>query len=93
MNNFYLSPHTSQKSYYGKAIVKTVNDDQFILQSYSTDVCKIVWYEGNAYFMKLWEGYSATTMKHINSFLRFFGFPYGGKTWWYNLPYKKAVKL
>lgn len=93
-NNFYLSPHTSQKSYYKKAIVKPVNDASFVLQSYKTDVCKLFWIDGNAYFVKLWGGYSATSMKHINSFLSFFGFPqYGGKKWWDNLPYGEAVKL
>lgn len=94
MNKFYLSPCTSQKSFYGKAIIKPVSEASFILQSYKTDVCKLFWINGNAYFIKLWGGYSATSMKHINSFLSFFGFPqYGGKKWWDNLPYNVAVKL
>ena len=94
MNNFYLSPCTSQKSFYGKAIVKPVNDASFVLQSYDTNVCKLFWIDGDAFFVKLWGGYSATSMKHINSFLSFFGFPqYGGKKWWDNLPYGEAVKL
>lgn len=34
---------------------------------------------------KLWHGYSATTMRHINSFCDTFGIDGGGKRWWENL--------
>lgn len=33
-------------------------------------------------FVRLWSGYSVTTMRHINSFLDFFGISGGGKAWW-----------
>ena len=66
----YLKPCAdSQKSYYRKAIVKYILDDNIkrvILQSYDTDVC---YYDATDWsFHSLWNGYSKTTMRHINSF-------------------------
>lgn len=74
-----LKPHTSQKSYYGKARVTYYNDGSCILTSYDTDVCKID--KGNN-FVKLWDGYSRTTMKHINSFLALIDYTVDGKKDW-----------
>ena len=36
----------------------------------------------NGNFERLWSGYSATTMRHINSFIDTFGTNGGGKAWW-----------
>ena len=67
------------KSFYGKAkIIETENGEK-VLQSYNTEVCKI---NGNGEFVRMWEGYSATTMRHINSFLLFYDMNGGGKSWW-----------
>lgn len=67
------------KSFYGKAKVIEKDDGEIVLQSYNTEVCKIT---SNGEFVRLWGGYSVTTMRHINSFLVFFGISGGGKTWW-----------
>lgn len=56
---------TTQKSYYGKA---TVIEDRFgskRLKSYNTIVAEIT---KKGEFKRLWEGYSQTTMNHINDF-------------------------
>ena len=53
-----------QKSFYGKATVM-VYDDKMVLKSYDTLVCE---YDGK-FLKKLWNGYSATTQKHINAFI------------------------
>lgn len=66
------------KSFYNKAKVIERDNGDVELKSYSTIVCRI--HKGN--FEKLWDGYSATTMRHINSFLNFYGVPGGGKPWW-----------
>ena len=66
------------KSFYNKAKVIECDNGDVELKSYSTIVCRI--HKGN--FEKLWDGYSATTMRHINSFLDFYGIPGGGKPWW-----------
>lgn len=82
MNNsrFYLSPIDSHKSFYGKAIVKTVPNG-VVLQSYNTDVAACI----NGRFMRLWGDYSATTMRHVNAFAAFCGLDEGGKKWWESL--------
>lgn len=61
---YELIPQNGRKSFYGKAIVTISNGIQ-TLTSYTTDVARIDT-QGN--FEKLWNGYSVTTMNHVNSF-------------------------
>ena len=75
-----LMPNDSHKSFYGKAKV-IENNGVITLRSYNTDVCRIV----NGKFEKLWNGYSATTMRHINAFVDAYCINGGGKKWWDNL--------
>lgn len=66
---------TAQKSFYGKAkVIET--DGETLLQSYDTIVCKI---DKSGKFVRMWSGYSAATMRHINSFIEMFGIEGGGK--------------
>lgn len=71
-----------RKSFYGKAKV-IATGDEISLKSYDTIVC--CWNEKYKTFTKIWNGYSATTMRHINCFLRYIGFMCGGKKWWMSL--------
>lgn len=67
------------KSFYGKAkIIETENGEK-VLQSYNTFVCRIT---AAGRFVRMWGGYSATTMRHVNSFLSFYDMNGGGKSWW-----------
>lgn len=75
---YELIPTTSQKSFYGKARVIEKNGNK-LLQSYNTIVCGI---DNGGSFRRYWAGESATTMKHVNSFLRLFGVAGGGLKWW-----------
>ena len=84
---FKLEPSMNQKSFYGKAVV-TERDGETILRSYKTDVCKIV--DGKLY--KLWNGYSSTTMKHVQAFCDHYGIENGGKAWWDSLPCENNEK-
>lgn len=83
-----------QKSYYGKAHIIFMGDC-IVLKSYETLVMA---YNVKAKTIeKLWPGYSATTMKHITSFIEALhlidydsNFPVdarlqGGKSWWNTL--------
>lgn len=81
MKKYYLPPmgYERAKSFYGKAFVIEKDNGEKVLQSYETEVCKIT---SGGEFVRLWDGYSATTMRHINSFLQFFGIAGGGKSWW-----------
>lgn len=38
----------------------------------------------------MWGGYSATTMRHVNSFLSFYDMNGGGKSWWNMQPVEKS---
>lgn len=67
------------KSFYGKAKVIEKDNGEKVLQSYNTEVCKI---NNNGEFVRLWNGYSVTTMRHVNSFLSFCDMNGGGKSWW-----------
>ena len=72
----------SRKSFYGKALV-IIEGDTATLQSYSTKVARYDMNTGE--FTRLWGGYSATTMRHVNSFLCHMGIDGGGKAWWDSL--------
>lgn len=83
--------YDSRKSFYGKAKVIYDHDhDYIILRSYDTDVCRIENNRTGWKFRRLWEGYSATTMRHVNDFIyQYCPFKYavshGGKKWWDSL--------
>lgn len=80
-NSVYLRPIDSRKSFYGKAIVKTIPGG-VVLQSYNTDVAACI----NGRFIRLWGDYSATTMRHVNAFAAYCGLKdVGGKKWWDSL--------
>ena len=59
-----LQCRDGRKSFYKKAFIIERNDGIY-LKSYDTLVCRIT----HGVFQRLWNGYSATTMRHINSFL------------------------
>lgn len=80
MERYELAPVGSQKSFNGKAYVWDMGNGLKVLQSYQT----LVAYIDNKGFHKLWSGYSATTMKHINSFVGQ-NARSGGKAWWISL--------
>ena len=79
MSKFYLSPIDGRKSFYGKAVVKSIGN-RLVLQSYNTDVAEFD--KDTHTFRRLWDGYSATSMRHINSFVAYCGECGGGKKWW-----------
>ena len=81
MKKYYLSPigNDRAKSFYNKAMVFEKDNGEIVLQSYNTNVCKIT---EDGKFVRLWDGYSVTTMRHINSFLNLVGVAGGGKKWW-----------
>lgn len=88
MSMFYLSPADGRKSFYGKCYVKGC-PGYYALFSYGTLILEYV----NGEIIRQWGGYSATTMRHVNAFMRFLGYDYGGKKWWDSLPINAPVKL
>lgn len=78
-----------EKSFYGKAKVIEQDNGEKVLQSYNTWVCKIT---SCGEFVRMWNGYSVTTMRHVNSFLSFYGINGGGKNWWNAQPVQEPEK-
>lgn len=87
MNNnskIYLNPVDSRKSFYGKCyIVKNPINGMIDCYSYDTRVAS--YNPDNGHFLRRWSGYSATTMRHVNSFAAYCGIKAGGKKWWDSL--------
>lgn len=81
MRIYELTPggYDRAKSFYGKAKVIERDNGEKVLQSYNTFVCRIT---AAGRFVRMWGGYSATTMRHVNSFLSFYDMNGGGKAWW-----------
>lgn len=86
----YVSELTHRKQqYYGKARLVEVysrNNLTIYLISYNTAVAKI---DTNGHFIRLWDGYSATTQKHIDAFMNRFGMRGLCKADWLSLPIGK----
>jgi len=82
-NTIELKPgrYDSVKSFYGKARIRKDDKGGYILTSYNTDVCRI---NRNGSVIRLWDGYSATTMRHVNTFINIYAKDksQGGKKWW-----------
>jgi hypothetical protein len=70
----------------GRAVIIPI-ENGFVLKSYETEVAAIV---GGSFF-KLWNGYSVTTMKHINAFRYYFGFPGMNKREWVEMDTPETV--
>lgn len=65
MNRFELMPNDGRKSFYGKAIVEIDNEGSETLYSYGTP---ILTKRTNGEMVKHWNGWSATTGRHIKAF-------------------------
>ena len=79
-----VTPIGMQKSFYGKAWeILVPEDDAYVLVSYGRNVARLYFtdYE-NGVMIRLWDGYSQTTMRHINSWLQWHGMnPITKKQW------------
>lgn len=88
VNAWELEPTDSHASFYGKAYFLAMSDGSCVLRSYQTNVAYI---DAAGAFHRLWYGYSATTMRHINAFVTtHVGTHDGGKQWWESLPVEDA---
>lgn len=85
MKTYDLPCFDNRKSFNGKA---TVIEEGGVkkLQSYDTIVCKI---NKKGEFIRTWDDYSVTTMRHINSFLEYFNKNKINKKAWEELKVKR----
>ena len=65
METYKLIPTDGRKSFYGKAVVMIDDDGTETLYSYDTPIIKRLVSGG---MIKLWDGWSATTGRHIKAF-------------------------
>lgn len=87
VKRFKLEPiHDNHNSFYNKAVVYEY-EDKIYLNSYATTVACI---DGNG-FHRMWDGYSATSMRHINEFSMQFGDGNTGKAWWTSLEVEENI--
>lgn len=84
-----LRPIDGRKSFYGKAKVVYVNESCFYLVSYDTTVCSL--FPHTMQFVRWWDGYSSTTLRHVNAFRQKYGLPTLSKSEWLAIPIKIPV--
>ena len=91
VKNYELTPTGRQKSFYGKAIIMDYSEDtgNIFLRSYSTVVC--CYNVRTKEFNRIYGGYSATTMRHIDSFRNNYGLNNIGKHMWESLEVNKDI--
>ena len=65
MKMYELTPTNGRKSFYGKAKVLIADDGTETLFSYDTPIIKRT---PAGELVKLWDGWTATTGRHINAF-------------------------
>ena len=65
MRKYELIPNDGRKSFYGKAVVEVADDGSETLYSYGTPIVKKT---AAGELVKLWDGWSATTGRHLKAF-------------------------
>ena len=65
MKKYELIPMTGQKSFHGKAVVVVEDNGTETLYSYGTPIVKRL---VSGELVKMWDGWTATTGKHIKAF-------------------------
>lgn len=79
----YFDTH---KSFYKKAFY-IEHAHGATLYSYGTKILELVYVGNDTYIRKIWNGYSATTQRHINEFVKQFAYKFdSNKKWFENLP-------
>lgn len=65
MKAYELIPTDGRKSFYGKAVVMVEDNGTETLYSYGTPIVKRL---ASGELVKLWQGWTATTGRHIQAF-------------------------
>ena len=72
---FYLKANYNKKKFYkGNPQIVVTDNNERILMSYDTPICL---YDEHGHFIRLWDDYSSTTMRHIKEFIFQYHFMYG----------------
>lgn len=65
MSKYELKPTDGRKSFYGKAVVMVEDNGTETLYSYNTPIIKRL---VSGELVKIWDGWTATTGRHIKAF-------------------------
>lgn len=65
MSKYELKPTNGRKSFYGKAVVVVEDNGTETLYSYGTPIVKRL---VSGELVKMWDGWTATTGRHIKAF-------------------------
>lgn len=65
MSKYELKPTDGRKSFYGKAVVMVEDNGTETLYSYNTPIIKRL---VSGELVKIWDGWTATTGRHIRAF-------------------------
>lgn len=65
MRTYELTPTDGRKSFYGKAVVMVEDNGTETLYSYNTPIIKRL---VSGELVKIWDGWTATTGRHIKAF-------------------------
>ena len=65
MRKYELKPTDGRKSFYGKAVVMVEDNGTETLYSYNTPIIKRL---VSGELVKIWDGWTATTGRHIKAF-------------------------
>ena len=94
VNKIEIRPADGRKSFYGKAkMVQYEGTVYWTVRSYGADVALMrKTEEGMVEVVRLWMGYSHTTMRHINSAMSMLGASQKiTKRQWESITYKESV--
>lgn len=86
ISDYELERFCDRQSFYGKASILTSGKGMNYLKSYDTIVC---YTDTKGRFHRTWDGYSSTSMRHINAFCKAMNINGGGKKWWEELKVEK----
>ena len=96
VNKIEIRPADGRKSFYGKAkMVQYDGTVYWTVRSYGTDVALMrKTDEGMVEVVRLWMGYSYTTMRHINSAMSMLGASHRlCKKEWESITYKESMVI
>ena len=74
----------------GRAVIIPIKDGA-VLKSYNTIVAAVRATQDGVEFIRSWDGFSVTTLKHINIFRTWHGFDTISKREWIELPTRRVV--
>ena len=91
MHTYSINPVDGRKSFGNKATVLDYSEERGLVFLKSYDTIVACHDTVNGIFYRTWNGYSATTQRHIEAFRQLFHLDSLGKAEWEKLPVNKEL--